>query len=167
MNFMLTILLIVLATAVATDLLYRKIPNALTIPAAACGLMYHIYLNGLDGFLFSIKGLLLGLGLLLVFYAFGIMGAGDVKLMGSVGSILGPAAVFKAFLFTAIVGGIFSIIVLARHGQLVSFSRRIWLSLKLTLMTRGLTLAPGEGKPPLILCYGIAIAVGTSLSILF
>lgn len=164
---MLIILLIILATAVATDLLYRKIPNALTISAAACGLLYHIYLNGLDGFLFSLEGLLLGLGLLLFFHVFGMMGAGDVKLMGAVGSILGPAAVFKAFLFTAIAGGIFALIVLAWHGQLFSFMKRIWLSLKLSLLTRGLTLAPNEQKSPLILCYGIAIAIGTSLSIFF
>lgn len=164
---MLIILLVMLAAAVATDLLYRKIPNALTFSAAACGLLYHIYFNGLDGFLFSLEGLLLGLGLLLFFHASGMMGAGDVKLMGAVGSILGPAAVFKAFLFTAIAGGIYALIVLAWHGQLFSFMKRIAHSLKLSLMTRGLTLAPNEGKYSLTLCYGIAISVGTSLSILF
>ena len=70
----------------------------------------------------------------------GMMGAGDVKLMGAVGSILGPAGVFNAFLFTAIVGGIYALIVLAYHGQLVGFIKRFALSLKLSLLTRGPTL---------------------------
>jgi prepilin peptidase CpaA len=73
MNIILVILLIILATAVATDILYRKIPNALTLSAMVCGLTYHIYLKGLDGFIFSFEGLLLGLGLLLLFYASGVM----------------------------------------------------------------------------------------------
>ena len=81
------------------------------------------------------------MALLIVFYLMGMMGAGDVKLMGAVGSILGPAGVFKAFLFTAIVGGIYAVIVLAYHGQLAGFMKRIALSLKLSLLTRGPTLA--------------------------
>jgi prepilin peptidase CpaA len=115
----------------------------------------------------SSEGLFLGMAFLIVFYFMGMMGAGDVKLLGAVGSILGPAGVFKAFLFTAIVGGIYALIVLAYHGQLVGFMKRIALSLKLSLLTRGPTLLPNEGKASPILCYGIAIAIGTSLSLVF
>ena len=66
----------------------------------------------------------------------GMMGAGDVKLMGAVGSILGPSGVFQAFLFTAIIGGVYAIIVMAAKGQLMHFLKRIVLSLKLSLLTR-------------------------------
>jgi prepilin peptidase CpaA len=167
MNFFTLTLLIILAVAVATDLLYRKIPNVLTFSAIVLGIIYHIMSNGLDGLWFSSGGVLLGLGLLLVFYLPGMMGAGDVKLMGAVGSILGPAGVFKAFLFTAIAGGIYAVIVLAYHGQLVGFMKRIALSMKLSLMTGRPALEPNEGKASPILCYGIAIAIGTSLSLVF
>jgi prepilin peptidase CpaA len=167
MNFEMMMLIIFLTIAVATDLLHRKIPNVLTFPAIIFGLIYHIYLNGLDGLLFSFGGMLSGLGLFLLFYIWGMMGAGDVKLMGAVGSILGSAGVFKAFLFTAIIGGIYAVIVLAYHGQLVGFMKRIALSLKLSLLTRGPTLLPNENKESPILCYGIAIAIGTSLSLVF
>jgi prepilin peptidase CpaA len=167
MNYLTIILLIILAVAVATDLLYRKIPNALTFSVILFGIIYHILYSGLDGLLFSLGGMLLGLGLLLFFYLPGMMGAGDVKLMGAVGSILGPTGVLKAFLFTAIVGGIYALIVLAYHGQLIDFMKRMVLSLKLSLMSHGLTLVPNDGKSSPILCYGIAIAVGTSLSLVF
>jgi prepilin peptidase CpaA len=161
------ILGITLTIAVATDVLYRKIPNVLTFSVIIFGILYHILLNGFDGFLFSFGGVLLGLGLLLPFYLFGMMGAGDVKLMGAVGSILGTAGVFKAFLCTAIIGGIYAMIVLAIKGQLFDFMKRFAYSAKLSLLTGKPTLIPGEGKASPILCYGIAIALGTSLSMVF
>jgi prepilin peptidase CpaA len=130
------------------------------------GLVCQTYLNGLDGFLFSVVGTVVGLGLLLLFYINGMMGAGDVKLMGAVGSILGPSGVFRAFLFTAIVGGLYALIVFALKGQLIRFFKRIVLSLNLTLMIRRLTLVPNEEKASPVLCYGIAIGVGTSFSLL-
>jgi prepilin peptidase CpaA len=162
-----TLLIVILTIAVITDLLYHKIPNALTFPVIFYGLIYHIYLMGFDGFLFSAGGLLVGLALLLFLNIGGMMGAGDVKLMGAIGSILGPEGVFKAFLFTAVVGGIYALIVLAYHGQLLDFFKRMALSLKVSLLKRGPTLIPNENKETPILCYGIAIAIGTSLSVVF
>jgi hypothetical protein len=43
---------------------------------------------------------------------------------------------------------------------------RMWLALKLTIVTHS-PMAPDENKTGPILCYGIAIAIGTSLSIVF
>ena len=132
-----------MAIAATTDILYRKIPNAVTIPTVIFGLVFHTYLSGIDGFLFSAGGTFLGIGLLLIFYLMGMMGAGDVKLMGAVGSILGPSGVFQAFLFTAIIGGVYAIIVMAAKGQLMDFLKRIILSLKLSLLTRRPTAFAG------------------------
>ena len=144
MDVLLFILIVLLTLSVITDIKWKKIPNALTFPVMIFGLIAHGFKSGLLGLIYSIEGLLLGIALLIVFYIMGMMGAGDVKLMGAVGSILGPAGVFKAFLFTAIVGGIYALIVLAYHGQLVGFMKRIALSLKLSLLTRGPTLIPNE-----------------------
>jgi prepilin peptidase CpaA len=166
MTILTIILFLILAIAATTDILYRKIPNAVTIPTVIFGLVFHTYLSGINGFLFSAGGTFLGLGLLLIFYIMGMMGAGDVKLMGAIGSILGPSGVFKAFLFTAIAGGVYAIIVMAAKGQLMPFLKRIVLSLKLSLLTRKPTLLPSEGKASTVLCYGIAIGVGTMLSLL-
>ena len=159
-------LLIVLATAAIHDAKYRKIPNIITFSTIVAGLAYHSWLSGFQGFLFSLGGAFLGLGLLIVFYLLGKMGAGDVKLMGAVGSILGPAGVFNAFLFTAIVGGIYAIIILLMRGGFADSMNRLWQALKLTVLTRSPT-APDEKKTGPVLCYGIAIAIGTSLSMVF
>lgn len=165
MTTLTTTLFIILTIAAAMDILYRKIPNVLTLPAVIFGLVYHTYLAGFDGFLFSAGGTFLGLGILLIFYLPGMMGAGDVKLMAAVGSILGPAGVFQAFLFTAMAGGIYAIIALAVKGKLVQFLKRIFFSLKLSVLTRKLTLLPEEGKSLPVLCYGLAIGAGTMVSL--
>lgn len=159
-------LLFILTIAAIHDAKYRKIPNIITFSAMMAGLIYHVLLSGFQGFLFSIGGSLLGMGLLIAFYLAGKMGAGDVKLMGAVGSVLGPAGVFNAFLFTAIVGGIYAIIILLYKGRFAESMSRIWQALKLTFLTQS-PVAPDEQKAGPVLCYGIAIAIGTSLSMVF
>ena len=159
-------LLVILTTAAIYDVKYRKIPNILTLSTMLAGLAYHALLTGFQGFLFSLGGAFLGMALLIVFYLMGKMGAGDVKLMGAVGSILGPAGVFNAFLYTAIVGGIYAIIILLYTGRFADSMNRMWLALKLTIVTHS-PMAPDEKKTGPALCYGIAIAIGTSLSMVF
>lgn len=165
--FLLVVLIGLLTLSVITDIKWKKIPNALTFPVMIIGLTIHGFNSGVSGLIYSIEGLFLGMALLIVFYLLGMMGAGDVKLMGAVGSILGPEGVFKAFLFTAIAGGIYAVIMLAYHGQLTGFMKRFSLSAKLSLMNRVPALLPNENKDSPILCYGIAIAIGTSLSMVF
>jgi prepilin peptidase CpaA len=158
-------LLSILTIASLTDLQHQKIPNILTIPAMLFGIINNFLISSIDGLTFSIEGLLLGIGLLLIFYISGMMGAGDVKLMGAVGSIVGPYEVFQAFLFTAFAGGAYAMIVLAVHGQLFTFLKRVGHSLHLSIMNRRLTMIPNNGEKAPLLCYGIAIAVGTAISI--
>jgi prepilin peptidase CpaA len=94
------------------------------------------------------------------------MGAGDVKLMGAVGSFLGPQGVFAAFLYTAVAGGVYALIVLARKGALSQTASRYGVMLARCLGTGQLAPIPSnDGRlPPL--CYGLAISLGTALSVL-
>jgi prepilin peptidase CpaA len=164
---LLIFLAIVLIPAAVIDLLQRRIPNAVTLPAMAGGIIYLTYLNGLDGFMHSTGGLLLGIAFLFPVYIIGGMGAGDVKLMGAVGSILGPQAVFAAFLYSAIVGGAYALFVLARSRVLKQTAGRYGFMLRGYLVTGQLTyLSPAadEKLPPL--CYGVAISLGTIFSVL-
>jgi len=168
MSFTNIALLIILLIAVLTDLSQRRIPNLLTFPAMLLGMLVHSYNSSLDGLLFSTGGLALGLGLLLVFYLFGMMGAGDVKLMAAVGSFLGPMGVFQAFLFTAMSGGIYAVAVLLLKGQLWRFLKRIGLSLYLSIAQRKPAMLPDDGAKELpVLCYGLAIAFGTTVSMFY
>jgi prepilin peptidase CpaA len=147
------------------DLHSHKIPNWLTFPAATLALVYHTTMNGSSGFLFSLGGIGVGIAILLPFYLKGGMGAGDVKLLGAVGGFLGPKGVFLAFLFTALVGGIYALILMVSHGYLKKTILRYKTILSAFLLTRNFIYIPPPGnerKPRL--WYGLAIALGTVLS---
>ena len=111
-TWLITFLLSVLLVAVVYDLMLNKIPNLLTYPTMAFAIIYHGVTKGPAGLIFSAGGLLLGIALLILPYWVGEMGAGDAKLMGAVGAVLGPKGVFIAFLLTALTGGIYAIIAL-------------------------------------------------------
>jgi prepilin peptidase CpaA len=104
MNSLLIIfLIVVLVIAALIDIRIRKIPNLLTYQTMAVALCYHSLRNGLDGLIFSAGGLILGVVFFILPYLMGGMGAGDAKLMGAVGAVIGPGGVFIACLLTAFV----------------------------------------------------------------
>ena len=154
----------VLVVAAVYDIRWSRIPNLLNYPAMMVGLAYHIATKGLEGLIFSATGLVLGTLMLLIPYLIEGMGAGDAKLMGAVGAILGPKGVFFAFLFTAIVGAIYALILIwhkPEYGR--GLITRIGMILKKLVITRQFTYrshtAPvaTQGR----VYYGAAIAVGT------
>jgi prepilin peptidase CpaA len=98
-------LLSILATALATDLSYRRIPNGLSLGGAVVGLLTNATLLGPSGLIFSLLGWLLCLALFMPMYAGAGMAAGDVKLMAMVGAFLGPLNGFVACACTFVVGG--------------------------------------------------------------
>jgi prepilin peptidase CpaA len=157
----------VLITAVIYDLRFQKIPNWLTFSSFILALSYHTISYGILGIIFSVKGCMLGILLLIIPYLMGGMGAGDAKLMGAVGALLGPKGIFVAFLLTALIGGFYAFAVLAYHGDLRSTFSRYWFSIKTFILTRKLIHLPlpEQGKTPR-LKYGVAIALGTMFSVL-
>ncbi|HZP41013.1 MAG TPA: A24 family peptidase [Candidatus Binatia bacterium] len=108
-----TALAIFLGLAAAWDVLERRIPNALVL-AGAIGA---VALNAasLAGFARTAEGFLVGLGLLLVPFVLGWLGAGDAKFFAVVGAFLGPRVVCDAALLGVAWGGVFSAILLWRR----------------------------------------------------
>jgi prepilin peptidase CpaA len=160
------LIIVFLAVSAAWDLRYRRIPNFMTYPAAIAAVAYHAFSGGLTGLYFSLCGLSFGILLLIIFYFLGGMGAGDVKLMGAIGAMLGPGGVFDAFLFTAVIGGMYAVLILLRHGLLVKTLRHYGQILWIFVLTKQFMMSPAlQHKKTPALCYGIAIALGTGLSI--
>ncbi len=159
-----SILLVTAATI--SDLRWRRIPNAFTYTAALLAIVYHFLVGGGSGLVLSVTGLLAGVGLLILPFATGGMGAGDVKLMGALGALLGPVAIWSIFWKSVIFGGLVAIVYLVlrkelRRGLANTFAlirqfrrksdeRQKWV--------RGNSI----GKIP----YGVAIAAGTLLTVL-
>ena len=167
--FLALFILTLLVASAVKDIRFNKIPNLFTYPSMAVALIYHSVIHGFDGLVFSAGGLALGIGIFMVPYLLGGMGAGDVKLMGAVGAILGPKGVFIASLLTALMGGIYVLIILfANRDFAKGFIRRHAITLKTFFLTRQFMPipAPKDEKQPK-LRYGVAIAMGTLLYVFF
>jgi prepilin peptidase CpaA len=157
------ILSVVLLIAAAQDLKQGKISNRLTLPAVLLAVTLHTGQDGIDGLFFSLAGFGTGLGLLLVFYFMGGMGAGDVKLMGAVGSFLGAKATFGAFIFVALAGGIYSLAILLIRRDIFKgfFSEKLLILSSMVMLRQYVPIqTESSGQRPR-LKYGLAIAFGT------
>ncbi len=154
---------IVLIVAATFDVVVHKIPNLLTYPTMASSLIYYFIMMGLEGVLFSAKGLALGIILFIIPYMMGVMGAGDAKLMGAVGSILGAEGVFMASVCTAIIGGLYAVILLLVHPRyLKEFLHRHVTTFKTFIFTgQYISIPAAEPDRQPKLYYGTAIALGT------
>lgn len=150
------------------DVRANRIPNILTIPFSIFAIAVHTSANGFAGFVFSFIGMATGIGLLIVPYLMRGMGAGDVKMMGAVGSFLGAKATLEVFLLVAILGGIYSValIVLRREALRGVFKHTFITSALLfsgALRIQDLPVISQDetsgGRPRLK--YGVPIALGT------
>lgn len=167
--FLYGILLVAVLVSAVTDLRNRRIPNLVTYPTVILALLIYGLYAGLHGLLFSLKGLGLGFGLLLIPYLLGGMGAGDVKLMAAVGAVLGVHHTFVVFLIIAVIGGVTALAMLAARRELLVTFRRIATSFQVFCSGAGIaalkvdrTKLQREGIP-----YGAVIACGTVVFFVF
>ncbi len=157
---------VVLAGA-ATDWYNHKIPNWLTLPATAAGLI----LNAVDGKLATaFAGMLAALGLYFLFFAIGFRGAGDGKMMGAVGAFVGWPAIAFVMVIVALLGGVAAVVVALRYGALARVIRLAAAVLTDLITFRWRQLreradyrAPGALRLP----HGPVIAAGTLVFLLF
>ena len=163
---MIVFLSILLLAAAIIDLKTYRIPNYLILSGILAALAFHFSSDGFNGLLFSFLGIVVGIGLLIIPYLMGGMGAGDAKLMGAVGGMLGPKGVFIAFLLTALVGGIYALGILAYYGGFRETLLRYLQMLKIFFLTGKVSyVSPPvqDAKPRLR--YGIAISLGTVIAV--
>ena len=137
-----------------TDLRTRRIPNWLTASALIGGLVVNLLVGGPPGVLSALEGAGLGFVLLIPFYAIRAMGAGDVKLLAALGALLGPQTLLVAAAAGALVGGLMSLIILARRGRLSLAVHQMFV------MHTAPT--PSGAKAP----YAVAIATGVYVAVL-
>ena len=147
------VLFAILTVSVVTDLLWRRVPNWLTLPALLLGFAFQIFMHGSAGALTSLAGAATGFLLLIGFYSLGGMGAGDVKLLTAVGAWIGATGVCAVFLVTGLFGGVYAaglIVVpaVAHHGPRRALRRGV-LAIRTVLLTGQVrTLMPDHGSSP-------------------
>jgi prepilin peptidase CpaA len=128
------VVVVLLASAIAafSDIRAFRIPNRLTLPLLATGLLYHLLTGGVAGLWGSFLGAAFGFGALIVFYALGGLCAGDVKLMAAVGAWLGFRVTLSVFLVSSLATGLYAIvlvIVSRRWSELWADFQMLWIRL--------------------------------------
>ena len=155
-------------TGAAFDLKSRRIPNFITGPALLTGLILHGMIDGWHGLLVSLAaGLICGV-IFLVFYLAGGMGAGDVKLITAVGCLAGFSNIAYLLILTSLAGGAMAIGLAFLRGQLKQTIFNV-AALASHHQQQGLTPHPELNvlnASTLRLPYGIAIAAGSSITLL-
>ncbi|MEN6536846.1 MAG: A24 family peptidase [Bryobacteraceae bacterium] len=169
MSYLPLILQIVLAVvailAAVYDYRFRRIPNWLTLSGVLLGLGLNSFLFGWGGL--RTAGLGLGLAFLVYFplYLLRGMGAGDVKLMGAVGSLVGAANWFGIFIISNILGGVIAIILLFGRGRFGKTFRNVGYMLTEMIALRAPYLKREEldVKSPkaVTLPHGVVIGLGS------
>jgi prepilin peptidase CpaA len=100
------------------DLRTRRVPNLLTFTIAVVGFALAGLQTAGSGVGAALGGLMVGLVLMLPGHLVGATGAGDVKLLAALGTLLGPAGTAVAFVYTLIAGGVLVVVVAAQRGRL-------------------------------------------------
>jgi prepilin peptidase CpaA len=154
--FMLTSLVVV--GAMGYDFKWRRIPNFITFPAMILGFTIHTLHAGWQGFFLSLGGLAIGGGIFLLFYIAGGMGAGDVKMIGGVGALLGTPKIFMVLFLTVFIGGLMAVYTIV--GSLVSKKR----SKNNFVKDNGSSSEISPLKEPIP--YGLAIGTGTLITMM-
>jgi len=158
---------IILALACVSDLRTRRIPNVLTLSAAAGALGFHLATGGWSAGGWSVAGLFLGGLLFFPMFLLRGMGAGDVKLLAAIGAWVGPGQVAIIALATSIAGGVIAVIVALAYGYLRKALKNIYLVLMHWRIV-GVEPLPAltlEGARGPRLAYAFPIAIGTVVTL--
>ena len=157
-------LVLFIGLAAGFDLWERRIPNWLVLLAMIGGILLNVC-KGMPQLAGSVCGLVLGVGIFMIPFALGWLGAGDVKLLGAVGAVLGVQQLPRVIFYSAILGGVFSLIVIALRRMRPQALQGTWRDMQLLILSQGAVLPEtisarsrkGAGTIP----YGVAIGCGT------
>lgn len=171
------LLLLLVAASGFFDLKERKIPNKITFTGILIGILFNIITGGWMGLLQSLLGMFAGLAIFFLPFVMGGMGAGDVKLMGAIGALMGWQFSLMTALYSALVGGVMVIIHLFYTGKLRETIKKMLYSLINLLLQFVSRLGynetvfkvhkkfskNGQDYKKIYIPYGVAIAGGAVL----
>src|SRR5436190_733442 len=147
-----------------TDWRSRRIPNWLTVPGLAIGILANSIIFRWPGCKSALLGAGLGLLVLLPFVAIRSLGAGDWKLVGALGAFLGPQPLITVLLGAILIAGVMAAVMVIWHKRVRQTVRNLgrMLAAFFTLHLPGPELSldnPEALKVP----FGIAVAIAVIL----
>lgn len=140
-----------LGVAVAFDVAQRRIPNPLVALIAVTGLAVREWSGGATGLVDAVLAGAITLLALLVPWASGLLGGGDLKLAAAAAVWLTPSRLGAYLVFTAVAGGPVALATLAAHRW------RVRHALRAVTGAGGLAL---DAAPKATVPMAVAIALG-------
>ena len=108
------------AVVIYYDVRYRRIPNTLVLATLLAGLAINTSFGGMQGIISSAGGFGLAFIPMFLMHIFGAMGAGDVKLFGAVGAVLGVGLVPMTFVVVVMLGAALAVYSMLMAGTVFS-----------------------------------------------
>lgn len=141
----------------------RRIPNWLTVPALLTGIGVNAIFGGWQGTKNSLGGAGLALGLLLPLVLLRGLGAGDWKLMGAVGAMMGWRSMLFVLFASILASGLMAVVQMVLTGRV---RKTLWNTLILAkgLATFGLGLRPDitlDNPTLLKVPFGVGVGAAT------
>jgi len=112
--------------AAGIDLKSRRIPNWLTIPGFFLGLAVNQIVYGWNGLKWGFAGALAMLAVLLPIVLLRGLGAGDWKLMGALGAVLGLRNVVYVFLTAILIAGVMAAVQMVWQRRTIETLSNMW-----------------------------------------
>jgi len=165
-----TLVVLISSLSAFFDLKIRKIPNWLVLVGATSGIALNGF-HGLNSLYQSIAGLVAGITVLLLPFALGWIGAGDVKFFGVVGALLGVSWLPRIFFYSALVAGMIAVVYVVVGSTRLAGINELWTDLKLAVLSLGHVIPDpihmrsaerGRSVP-----WGVAFAIGTIIAYYF
>lgn len=133
------LLAILISTASYTDFKEAKIPNKLTLPIILLAFIYHGS-GGWHSLWHAVLGCMTGMGVMLILYVFKAIGAGDVKLFGAIGTVMGWPFTLDCMMYSVIIAGMIGLLILIFRHRLVSTLKRMFSFLLWSIFRRKLSI---------------------------
>ena len=164
-----TFVVVFIVACCVVDARTRRIPNVLSGSAMLAGIALNASYFGLSGVGLSLGGLLAAAAILLPSFAVGGIGAGDVKMMGAIGALLGPQLALAGLGLGMIFGGLIMLVHLARRGRLQEKLWSTWAMLASAALARSIEplRAPAADPNAVALPYSVPLGLGTVVVLVF
>jgi prepilin peptidase CpaA len=161
--------LLVAAIACGTDLKSRRIPNWLTLGAAAGAFGFFLAGNGWHGLAWSAGGWTVGLAMFFPFFLLRGIGGGDIKLVAALGAWVGASGAMWLGLYAAIAGGPIALVMALSRGYTKQAFANMWGLFGFWRVAGlrphpGLTLETAQSGAPR-LPYALPIAMGLVMTL--
>ena len=144
------------------DLRTGRIPNKLTYGAMAVGLLLAA-LQGQAVVLASIVGFLVGFSIFAVAFKAGMMGGGDVKLMGAIGALKGFPFVIYVMYYACAVTAVVALSILVFRGEALATLRDVGRTLFAGLFSGKWAMPPARAN--LKFPFGAALSVASQIAL--